>query len=58
MRSVETQLLDREVALEMEPQSHWDEVERVNVLGRCVYDGERDPAHDECVFCGFPEERK
>jgi hypothetical protein len=24
----------------------------------CVYDNLKDPAHDHCVFCGLPEERK
>ena len=24
----------------------------------CVYDDETDPAHDECVYCGEPQERK
>jgi hypothetical protein len=24
----------------------------------CVYDEEKDPAHDICLFCGDPEERK
>jgi hypothetical protein len=24
----------------------------------CVYDDEVDPAHDECVYCGEPQERK
>lgn len=27
-------------------------------LGRCVYDDEQDPAHDECIHCGQPWERK
>ena len=24
----------------------------------CVYDDEQDPMHDECVYCGQPQERK
>ena len=24
----------------------------------CVYDVVADPAHDDCIFCGGPEERK
>ena len=24
----------------------------------CVYNQYDDPAHDQCVFCGHPEERK
>ena len=24
----------------------------------CVYDDHLDPMHDECIFCGDPEERK
>jgi len=24
----------------------------------CVYDDETDPAHDKCVYCGEPQERK
>jgi hypothetical protein len=24
----------------------------------CVYDDQNDPAHDTCLFCGDPEERK
>jgi len=24
----------------------------------CVYNDEQDPMHDECVYCGQPEERK
>lgn len=27
-------------------------------LGLCVYDDNHDPAHDCCLFCGDPEERK
>lgn len=26
--------------------------------GHCVYDYEEDPAFDECLYCGKPEERK
>lgn len=26
--------------------------------GRCVYNHLLDPAHDTCLFCGHPEERK
>lgn len=26
--------------------------------GHCVYHQESDPAHDCCIFCGEPEERK
>jgi hypothetical protein len=26
--------------------------------GHCVYDRYEDPAHDNCIFCGDPEERK
>jgi hypothetical protein len=26
--------------------------------GRCVYDDTNDPAHDQCLYCGDPEERK
>ena len=28
------------------------------VLGVCIYDCLNDPAHDSCLFCGQPEERK
>ena len=27
-------------------------------LGYCVYDHIDDPAHDDCIFCHDPEERK
>lgn len=27
-------------------------------VGYCVYDIVEDPAHDDCLFCGEPEERK
>lgn len=27
-------------------------------VGYCVYDIIEDPAHDDCLFCGQPEERK
>ena len=27
-------------------------------IGWCVYNHFDDPAHDNCVFCGEPEERK
>lgn len=26
--------------------------------GHCVYDDDRDPNHDSCLFCGDPRERK
>ncbi|MCK5602147.1 hypothetical protein KAR91_09765 [Candidatus Pacearchaeota archaeon] len=26
--------------------------------GVCVYERWADPAHDECLFCGLPQERK
>lgn len=29
-----------------------------NPVGLCVYDGRWDPAHDECIYCFEPEERK
>lgn len=29
-----------------------------NPAGVCVYDTGKDPAHDFCLFCGEPEERK
>lgn len=29
-----------------------------NVVGTCVYDEQEDPAHDNCLFCHQPEERK
>jgi hypothetical protein len=25
---------------------------------RCIYDSSNDPAHDSCLFCGEPSERK
>lgn len=27
-------------------------------ISYCVYDEQRDPAHDDCIFCGLPQERK
>lgn len=27
-------------------------------VGYCFYDSERDPANDECLICGEPDERK
>jgi hypothetical protein len=30
----------------------------LNELGTCIYDEAADGAHDSCVFCGQPEERK
>lgn len=27
-------------------------------VGVCVYDDTDDPMHDQCLFCGDPEERK
>lgn len=27
-------------------------------VGHCVYNNEHDPAHDICLVCGHPEERK
>lgn len=32
--------------------------DRPNPLVRCVYNESEDPAHDRCLFCGHPEERK
>jgi hypothetical protein len=29
-----------------------------SATSQCVYDNETDPAHDECVYCGQPQERK
>ena len=29
-----------------------------SIIGKCVYDDYEDPAHDECIFCGDPSERK
>lgn len=29
-----------------------------NITGWCLYDNFKDRAHDSCVFCGEPEERK
>lgn len=29
-----------------------------NELGRCVYNGSKDPRHNNCLFCGDPSERK
>jgi hypothetical protein len=29
-----------------------------NPIDKCFYDGDNDPAHDSCVMCGQPEERK
>jgi len=29
-----------------------------NLSGVCIYDGDADPAHDFCLFCGQPEEQK
>lgn len=26
--------------------------------GRCIYDDRDDPAHDDCLFCHDPSERK
>jgi len=26
--------------------------------GWCTYNDEDDPAHDTCIFCGLPQERK
>jgi hypothetical protein len=26
--------------------------------GHCIFDHENDPAHDHCLFCGGPDERK
>ena len=31
---------------------------RRSPVGACVYDDDNDPCHDNCVFCGHPEERK
>ena len=25
--------------------------------GHCVYNDETDPAHDDCIYCGDPEDR-
>lgn len=36
--------------------SHWDCED--SPAGICVYDGDMDPAHDHCLFCGQPHERK
>ena len=36
--------------------SVWDCEESPVML--CIYDSNRDPAMDECVFCGLPDERK
>lgn len=27
-------------------------------IGFCFYNGDIDPAHDDCLICGEPEERK
>jgi hypothetical protein len=29
-----------------------------NLSGKCIYDDDADPAHDDCLFCHEPEERK
>lgn len=36
----------------------WRCTDLTNPVGFCVYDDEQDPANDECLFCGDPEERK
>lgn len=32
--------------------------EKGSPTGHCVYDDVNDPAHDSCLFCGEPRERK
>lgn len=27
-------------------------------IGVCAYNYATDPAHDDCIYCGYPEERK
>lgn len=29
-----------------------------SLTGKCWYNSDRDDAHDSCLFCGQPEERK
>jgi len=36
----------------------WRCEDLANPTGYCVYDDDADPCHDECLFCGDPEERK
>jgi hypothetical protein len=36
--------------------SHWDCNE--SPIGLCLYHNIEDPAHDSCIYCGEPEERK
>jgi hypothetical protein len=36
----------------------WDCPDSRNPSGFCCYDSKGDPAHDSCLFCGDPEERK
>lgn len=41
------------------PETTWDCDDKVrNVYGLCVYDDYEDSAHDFCIFCHGPEERK
>lgn len=50
--------VDRDYALDLEPEEYWEHLKEFNPSGYCLYDDESDPCHDNCVFCGFPEERK
>lgn len=46
---------------ERKPRNHADDLldkDKPNALGFCVYDNERDPCNDCCLYCGKPRERK
>ncbi len=36
----------------------WGCKNKLNIFGKCIYDKVNDPLHDDCVFCGEPQERK
>ena len=40
------------------PFSLKDEPSVNSPIGVCAYDHDQDPMHDECLYCGYPEERK
>lgn len=38
--------------------SGWECPDTRNTFGSCVYNHQEDGAHDDCLFCHAPEERK
>lgn len=48
---------DDEDEYDADDAEFWNFPDTANVAGFCIYDDDKDPAHDCCLFCGHPEER-